>query len=108
MFCARVRPVHQEQIAACEVTENIAEFPVVHEQVFVGLRQERLVDARGPQGGLERPSCPPSEAPLLSPVAIPCLGGGADGVDVTTTRFLLGMAFLADGGGRGGGEEEGG
>ena len=86
--------VHQEQIAACEMTENIGEIPVVQEQVFVGTRRERLVDARGPQGGLERAACPRSEAPLLSPVAIPCLGGGADGVDVTTTRFLLGMALL--------------
>ena len=53
------------------------------------------MDARGPQGGgWSVPSCPRSEAPLLSPVAIPCVGGGADGVDVTTTRFLLGMALL--------------
>ena len=86
--------VHQEQIAASEMTENIAEIPVVQEQVIVGTRPERLVDARGPQGGLERVACPRSEAPLLSPVAIPCLGGCADGVDVTTTRFLLGMALL--------------
>ena len=81
--------VHQEQIAASEMTENIAEIPVVQEQVIVGTRPERLVDARGRRGGLERAACPRS-----SLVAIPCLGGGADGVDVTTTRFLLGMALL--------------
>ena len=86
--------VHQEQFAASEITENIAEIPVVQEQVIVGTRPERLVDARGPQGGLERAACPRSEAPLLSPVDIQCLGGGADGVDVTTTQFLLGMALL--------------
>ena len=40
---------------------------------------------------VEHAVCPCSGAPLLS---IPCLGGGADGVDVTTTRFLLGMALL--------------
>ena len=34
---------------------------------------------------------PVLRAPLL---AIPCLGGGADGVDVTTTRFLLKKALL--------------
>ena len=50
--------VHQEQIAASEMTENIAEIPVVQEQVIVGTRPERLVDARGPQGGLERAACP--------------------------------------------------
>ena len=44
--------VHQEQIAASEMTENIAEIPVVQEQVIVGTRPERLVDARGPQGGV--------------------------------------------------------
>ena len=35
-------------------------------------------------------ACPCSGAPLF---AIPCLGGGADGVDVTTTRFLLKKAL---------------
>ena len=43
---------------------------------------------------MEHATCPCSGAPLL---AIPCLGGGADGVDVTTTRFLLGMALLRKG-----------
>ena len=43
--------VHQEQIAASEMTENIAEIPIVQEQVIVGTRAERLVDARGPLGG---------------------------------------------------------
>ena len=54
--------VHQELVAASEMPENIAEIPVVHEQVIVGTRPERLVDARGPQGGLE--------PPLLSPVVM--------------------------------------
>ena len=49
--------VHQEQIAASEMTENIAEIPVVQEQVIAGTRPERLVDARGPQGGLECAAC---------------------------------------------------
>ena len=40
---------------------------------------------------VEHAACPWSGAPLL---AIPCLGGGADGVDVTTTRFLLKKALL--------------
>ena len=38
--------------------------------MIVGLRPERLVDARGPQGRLERAACPRSEAPLLSPVVM--------------------------------------
>ena len=62
--------VHQEQFAAGEMTENMVEIPVVQEQVIVGTRPERLVDARGPQGGLERAACPRSEAPLLSPVVM--------------------------------------
>ena len=40
---------------------------------------------------VEHAACPCSGAPLL---AIPCLGGGADGVDVSTTRFLLKKALL--------------
>ena len=62
--------VHQEQIAASEMTVEFAEIPVVNEQEIVGLRPERLVDARAPQGGLERAACPRSEAPLLSPVVM--------------------------------------
>ena len=44
-------PVHQQHCSAGDTTENIADFPVVHEQVIVGMRPERLVDARRPQGG---------------------------------------------------------
>ena len=62
--------VHQEQIAVSEMTENIAEILVVQEQVIVGLRPERLVDAWGPQGELERAACPRSEVLLLSPVVM--------------------------------------
>ena len=62
--------VHPDHIAASEMPENIADIPVVHEQVIVGLRPERLVDARAPQGGLERAAYPRSEAPLLSPVVM--------------------------------------
>ena len=39
--------VHQEQISVREMTANISEFPVVHEQAIVGLRPERLVHASG-------------------------------------------------------------
>ena len=76
--------VHQEQIAASEMPENIAEIPVVHEQVIVGLRPERLVDAR-PQGGLERAACSRFEAPLLSPVVM-VLEAAHDDI---TAAFLL-------------------
>ena len=85
--------VHQELVASSEMTENFAEIPVVHEQVivqdipevfvplppaqefsapvygqvhqvFVGMRLERLVDARGPQRcGRTVPSV---RAPLLA------------------------------------------
>ena len=40
---------------------------------------------------VEHAARPCSGVPLL---AIPCLGGGADGVDVTTTQFLLKEAIL--------------
>ena len=51
---------------------------------------------RCPEGARAASGCgarglPVLRAPLL---AIPCLGGGADGVDVTTTRFLLRKALL--------------
>ena len=42
--------VHQEQIAASEMTVEFVEIPVVHEQVIVGLRPERLVDRSGAGG----------------------------------------------------------
>ena len=56
-------PVHEEQFFAGDTAENFAIFPVVHQQVIVGMRPERLVDARRPQGELERAACPRSEAP---------------------------------------------
>ena len=59
--------VHQEQIAASEMTENIAEIPVVQEQVIVRTRPERLVDAGGRRGGWNvrhaRALKPPSSLP---------------------------------------------
>ena len=71
--------VHQELVASSEMTENFAEIPVVHEQVIVGLRPERLVDALGPQGELERAAPPCAVVPSLS---LPSLGDDA-GHDVT-------------------------
>ena len=63
--------VHQEQIAASEMTENIAEILVVQEQVIVGTRPVRLVDARGRRGGWSvRHARALNEAPLLSPVVM--------------------------------------
>ena len=59
--------VHQEHFAASEMTVDFVEIPVVHEQVIVGLPPERLVDARGPQGGWSvrhaRALKPPSSLP---------------------------------------------
>ena len=83
---------HQEKLAANEMPENIADIPVVHEQVIVGLRPERLVDARGPQGGLERAAPPCAVVPFLS---LPSLGDDA-GHDVTSTRFLLRCALAQE------------
>ena len=84
--------VHQVQIAASEMTVDIVEIPVVHEQVIVGTRPERLVDARGPHGGLERAACPRSEVgPLLAP---PVLAGG-DGLDESALAFLVQQTLLA-------------
>ena len=104
--------VHQEHFSAGEVTENFATIPVVQEQVivqdipevvvplppaqefsapvyghvhrvFVGLRPERLVDARGPQRcGRTTPSV---EAPVLTVQSL----RGFDGVDNTAAKFLL-------------------
>ena len=64
------------------------------------LRGQTRASSRGRRPGVlkepeppvvvEHAACPCSGAPLL---AIPCLGGGADGVDVTTTRFLLKKAL---------------
>ena len=77
--------VHQELFAVSEMTENIAEIPVVQEQVIVRTRPERLVDARGPQGRLERAACPRSEAPFLSPVVMVQEAAHDD----STVAFLL-------------------
>ena len=81
--------VHQKLVSSSEMTENFAEIPVVHEQVIVGLRPERLVDALGPQGGLERAAPPCAVVPSLS---LPSLGDDA-GHDVTSTQFLLRCAL---------------
>ena len=65
------------------------------------VRSQKTVSSRGvrpgvlqdpaPQLVVEHAARPCSGVPLL---AIPCLGGGADGVDDTTTRFLLKKALL--------------
>ena len=108
--------IHQEQFSAGETTENIAEIPVVQEQVivqafpevvdslppaqefsapvygqvnqvFVGLRPERLVDARGPHRcGRTVPSV---GAPVLAVQSL----RGFDGVDNTAAKFLLQQAL---------------
>ena len=108
--------VHQELVASSEVMEIFAEIPVVHElvivqdipdviaplppaqessvpvygqvhQVFVGLRPERLVDARGPQRcGRTVPSV---GAPVLAVQSL----RGFDGVDNTAAKFLLQQAL---------------
>ena len=46
-FTGPVAQAHHEQFAAGEITEKSADFPVVHEQVIVGMRPERLVDGWG-------------------------------------------------------------
>ena len=94
-----------------QVTENFAKIPVVHEQVIaqdipdviaplppaqefsapvygqVGLRPERLVDARGPQRcGRTVPSV---GAPVLAVQSL----RGIDGVDNTAAKFLLQQAL---------------
>ena len=55
-----------------------------------GRRRPSVLKEPEPPVVVEHAACPCSGAPLL---AIPCLGGGADGVDVTTTRFLLQQAL---------------
>ena len=108
--------VHQELVASSEITENCVEIPVVHEQVivqdipevfvplppaqefsapvygqvhqvFVGMRPERLVDARGPQRCVR--SAPSVGAPVLAVQSL----RGFDGVDDTAAKFLLQLAL---------------
>ena len=79
--------VHFEQIAASEMTVDTAEIPVVHQQVIVGMRPERLVDARGPQR-CDR-TVPSVGAPVLAVQSL----RGFDGVDDTTAKFLLRQAL---------------
>ena len=60
--------VHQEQIAASEMPENIRDFPVVHEQVIVELRPDVWWTLGGRRGGgwsvrLARALKPPSSLP---------------------------------------------
>ena len=128
MFSAPVYDqVHQELVASSEMTENFAEIPVVHEhvivqdipevivplppaqefsapvygqvhQVFVGMRPERLVDARGPQRCVR--TVPSVGAPILAVQSL----RGFDGVE-----FLLQLAVKLKEKERGGaGEERGG
>ena len=82
--------VHQVQISASEMTVDIAEIPVVHQQVIVGMRPERLVDARGPQGGLERVRHSAVEPPIPGCVV---LVQEPEAHDNTTTRYLLKKAL---------------
>ena len=69
--------VLQEQIAASEMTVDIAEIPVMHQQVIVGVRPERLVDARGAQRCVR--TVPSLGAPVLAVQSL-C---GFDGVSTT-------------------------
>ena len=109
-------PIHQEQFAAGDMTENLVEFPVVQEQVivqdipevvvplppaqefsapvyghvhqvFAGMRPGRLVDARRPQRCGRTP--PSVGAPVLAVQSL----RGFDGVDNTATKFLLQQAL---------------
>ena len=81
--------VHQEQIAASEMTENIAEIPVVQEQVIVGTRPERLVDAPGPQRCDRTVRGTSVGAPVLAVQSL----RGFEGVDDTAAKFLLQQAL---------------
>ena len=85
-FTGPVAQVHQEQLSASEMTVDIAEIPVVHQQVIFGMRPERLVDARGPQGGLERVRHSAVEPPIPGCVV---LVQEPEAHDNTTTRYLL-------------------
>ena len=82
--------VHQEQLSASEMTVDIAEIPVVHQQVIAGMRPERVVVARGAHGGLERVRHSAVEPP------IPCCVVSVhqpEAHDNTTTRYLLKKAL---------------
>ena len=81
--------VHQERIAASEMTENIAEIPVVQEQVIFGMRPERLVDARGPQRCDRTVRGTSVGAPVLAVQSL----RGFDGVDDTAAKFLRQQAL---------------
>ena len=72
--------VHQELLSASEMTVDIAEIPVVRQQVLAGMRPERLVDARRPQRSGRSP--PSVGAPVLAVQSL----RGFDGVDNTAAQ----------------------
>ena len=92
---------HERMTVAAELAVALHHSRDVGPGTHVGPRAQKTASSGGvrpgvlqdpvPQLVVEHAACPCSGAPLL---AIPCLGGGADGVDVTTTRFLLKKAFL--------------
>ena len=94
--------VHQELVASSEMTENFTEIHVVPlppaqefsasvygsvHQVFVGMRPERLVDARRPQRCGR--TVPVVGVPVLAVQSL----RGFEGVDNTATKFLLQQAL---------------
>ena len=117
VFAAPVfNQVHQEQLAGGEIPENLVEIPVVHkqvivqdipevivplppaqessapvygqvQQVIVGMRPERLVDARGPQ------RCVRTVPSVTSLPPLPDLCRG-DVHDATLVKFLLRQTLL--------------
>ena len=92
---------HERTTVAAEFVVALHHNRDVGPGMHVGLRAQKTASSGGRRPGVLKEPVPPvvvecaarpcSGVPLL---AIPCLGGGADGVDVTTTQFLLKKAIL--------------
>ena len=92
---------HERMTVAAELAVALHHSRDVGPGTHVGLRAQKTASSGGRRPGVLKEPVPPvvvehaarpcSGVPLL---AIPCLGGGADGVDVTTTQFLLKKAIL--------------
>ena len=77
-------------VSAGDLAEDFAVFPVVQEQVLVGLRPAPPSEAAGPQGAAATGGYVAGGAPLLAVLSL----RGFDGVDDITAKFLLQQALV--------------
>ena len=77
-------------VSAGDIAEDFAIFPVVQEQVLVGLRPAPPSEAARPQGAAATGGYVAAGAPLLAVSSL----RGFDGVDDITAKFLLQQALV--------------